>query len=114
MQHSGSVRYYSGRLTFRYDLLSPTRLPFVLDWFRARGLRPYILLDDSEEGNYRRRFGVDSAVARLDIRVLAEMTSPVRVRLYDPEPYVGTYPPPDAIVLRSSRTCVPPRGVWAR
>jgi hypothetical protein len=114
MQHSGSVRYYSGRLTFRYDLLSPTRLPSVLEWFRARGFRPYILLDDSEETDYRRRFGADSAVARLEMRVLAEMTSPVRVRLYDPEPYGGIHPPPDAIALRLSRTCVPPAGVWAR
>jgi hypothetical protein len=114
MQHSGSVRYYSGRLTFRYDLLSPTRLPFVLDWFRAHGFRPYILLDDSEEAGYRRQFGSGSAVARLEIRVLAEMTAPVGVRLYDPEPYVGAYPPPDPIVLRSSRACVPPAGVWAR
>ena len=114
MQHSGSVRYYSGRLTLRYDLLSPTRLPFVIDWFRARGYRPYILLDDSEEEDYRHHFGNDSAIARLEIRVLAEMTTPVRVRLYDPEPYVGAHPPPDPIVLRTSRGCVGPAGAWAR
>lgn len=114
MQHSGSVRYYSGRLTLRYDLLSPTRLPFVIDWFRARGYRPYILLDDSEEEDYRRHFGNDSSIARLEIRVLAEMTNPVRVRLYDPEPYVGAHPPPDPIVLRASKGCVAPAGAWAR
>jgi hypothetical protein len=114
MQHSGSIRYYSGRLTFRYDLLSPSRLTSVLEWFRGRGFRPYILLDESERADFTRHFAGDSAVARLDIRVLAEMTSPVRVRLYDPEPYLGPHPPPDAIVLRSSRTCVPPAGVWTR
>ena len=114
MQHSGSVRYYSGRLTVRYDLLSPSRLPFVIDWFRARGFRPYILLDDSEEQDYRRRFGDESPIARLEIRVFAEMTAPVRVRLYDPEPYTGVPPPPDPIGLRRSRACVAPAGPWAR
>ena len=112
MQHSGSIRYYSGRLTLRYDLLSPTRLPFVLDWFRARGLRPYILLDDSEDAAFRRQFSAGGT--GLEMRVLAEMTTPVGVRLYDPEPYGGVAPPPDPIVLRKSRACVPAGGPWAR
>jgi hypothetical protein len=114
MQHSGSIRYYSGRLTLRYDLLSPTRLPFVIDWFRARGLRPYIVLDDSEEAAFRHHFATASAEARLEMRVLAEMTTPVGVRLYDPEPHAGVMPPADPIVLRKSRACVPPSGPWAR
>jgi hypothetical protein len=58
--------------------------------------------------------GTGNAIARLDIRVLAEMTAPVRVRLYDPVPSGGIDPPPDVIPIRRSRACVGPGGVWAR
>jgi hypothetical protein len=114
MQHSGSIRYYSGRPTIRYDIFSPGRLPLVVEWLLARGLRPYLLLEDWEEQQYRARMGTGNAIARLDIRVLAEMTAPVRVRLYDPVPSGGIDPPPDVIPIRRSRACVGPGGVWAR
>jgi hypothetical protein len=115
MQHSGSIRYYSGRLTIRYDAFAPARFPSVIDWLEAHGYRPYILLEDWEEKQYRDRFGDDSALGRLDIRVLAEMTQPVKIRLYDPVPSPdGLYalPPPDVIPIRSSRVCAGPGGVW--
>ena len=89
MQHSGSIRYYSGRLTIRYDAFSPGRLPLTIEWLLARGYRPYILLEDWEELQYRARMGTGNVVARLDIRVLAEMTAPVKIRLYDPVPSGG-------------------------
>jgi hypothetical protein len=114
MQHSGSIRYYSGRLTIRYDVFSPERFPSVIGWLQARGYRPYILLEDWEEEKYRARFGTDNALARLEIRVLAEMTQPVRIRLYDPVPSPGVNPPPDPISIRVSRQCAGPRGVWER
>lgn len=112
MQHSGSIRYYSGRLTVRYDVFAPARFPSVIDWFQSRGYRPYILLEDWEEKQYRARFGSESALARLEIRVLAEMTQPVKIRLYDPVPSGGVDPPPDPIPIRVSRECSGPRGVW--
>src|SRR5262249_51500603 len=34
MQHSGSIRYYSGRLTIRYDWITPTRLDTVVEELR--------------------------------------------------------------------------------
>jgi hypothetical protein len=114
MQHSGTIRYYSGRLTIRYDAFSAGRFPSVIEWLQARGYRPYILLEDWEEEGYRRRMGNDSALARLEIRVLAEMTEPVKVRIYDPLSSTGATPPPDPIVIRRSRACVGPGGVWAR
>jgi hypothetical protein len=113
MQHSGSVRYYSGRLTIRHDAFSPGRFPSVIEWLQARGYRPYLLLEDWEEAAYREKFGRDTALGRLEMRVLAEMVQPVRIRLYDPAPYVGKPPPPDPIPIRPSRACLPPGGVWA-
>ena len=113
MQHSGTVRLYSGRLTIRYDAFSEGRFPSVIEWLQARGYRPYILLEDWEEKEYRARFGDATPLARLEIRVLAEMTAPVKVRIYDPLPSRGGDPPPDPIVLRAWRSCAAPRGVWA-
>jgi hypothetical protein len=114
MQHSGSIRYYSGRLTIRYDVFSPGRFPSVIEWLQARGYRPYILLEDWEEKQYRGRMGDASALGRLELRVLAEMTAPVKVRIYDPLPATGVTPPPDPIFIRPSRACVSPRGAWAQ
>ena len=114
MQHSGSIRYYSGRLTIRYDAFSAARFPSVIEWLQARGYRPYILLEDWEEAGYRTRFGDSNALARLEMRVLAEMTEPVRIRLYDPLSPADVNPRPDPIVIRGSRVCVGPGGVWAR
>lgn len=66
MQHSGSVRYYSGRLTIRYDLIAPGQLDFVIEELRRLGYRPYLVLDDWEESAFRTRFQGQSGLARLD------------------------------------------------
>jgi len=48
MQHSGTVRFYGGRLTLRYDFLDPDstgRAPAELE---RLGLHPYLAIDDWE------------------------------------------------------------------
>ena len=51
--HSGSVRYYAGRVTMRYDLLDRDWLDRAVEWLNARGVAVYALLDrasiDAEE-----------------------------------------------------------------
>ena len=49
MQHSGSIRYYAGRITMRYDLLDSQWLDRAVDWLSARKIRPYLLIDKWEE-----------------------------------------------------------------
>jgi len=66
MQHSGSVRYYSGRLTVRYDVIGPEHLDFVIEELRRLGYRPYLVLDDWEEPRFRTRFQGRSRLASLD------------------------------------------------
>ena len=61
MQHSGSVRYYSGRLTLRYDLLDPAWLERAIDTLDGFGFRTYALLEDWEEEVFRQRFGERAA-----------------------------------------------------
>ena len=113
MQHSGSIRYYSGRPTIRYDLFTAARFPSVVNDLPRYGYRPYIVLDDWEEQQYRARMGEATSLARLELRVLAEMTSPVRVRIYEPVPVTPGDPPPDPIPIRRSRACAGPKGAWA-
>jgi hypothetical protein len=55
-QHSGSIRYYAGRPTLRWDLLSPTRLDQALAIFRAQGYEPILVVDVGEYDAFRARF----------------------------------------------------------
>jgi hypothetical protein len=82
-QHSGSVRYYTGRKTLRFDWLPPRELDNAIKRMNSLGYRPYILLDDWEEPMFKRRFA-RSALARLDWRPTAAFTTQIGVRIYDP------------------------------
>ena len=66
MQHSGSLRYYAGRVTLRYDQLEPDWLDRGVDWLRARDIASYALLDEWEVAEFRRRFVGQSLTERLE------------------------------------------------
>jgi hypothetical protein len=55
-QHSGSIRYYADRPTFRWELLSPTRLDQALATFRAQGYEPFLVVDGGEYREFKERF----------------------------------------------------------
>ena len=56
--HSGSVHYYSGRQTVRWDAIPPDRLVPTLASLAARGVPAYVVLDGREESDkFERRFG---------------------------------------------------------
>ena len=83
MQHSGGIRYYSGRLTIRYDLIEPTDLDLVVEQLRGLGYSPFVALDDWEEPRFRERFQGHSVLAGLDWIPVALLHSN-QVRIYDP------------------------------
>jgi hypothetical protein len=72
-QHSGTIRYYGGRHTLRYDRLdriTARRLPPELE---RMGLHPYLAIEDGETPFVRKAFGLTGDgplpwpyVARLD------------------------------------------------
>jgi hypothetical protein len=64
--HSGSARYYSDRLTIRFDEVPPSRLDAVVDTWRQRGYATFIALDDWEELEFRTRFAGASRLGALD------------------------------------------------
>lgn len=66
MQHSGSVRYYSGRPTLRYDVLDADWIDRALTYLRASGYEPYVLLETFEVPLFRKRFAAQKSVAVVD------------------------------------------------
>jgi hypothetical protein len=84
MQHSGSVRFYSGRQTLRYDVLDPEWLDRSLDTLQHFGFSAYALLEDWEEQSFRNRFRDQRATKLLDAGPLAvRRTGRNELRLFE-------------------------------
>ena len=82
VRHSGSVQYYSQRPTVSWDTLEPGSLDHALAFLRRQGLTPMLLLDTSEEPQFRARFEPESPIGRLDWPPIARIGRTIRV--YDP------------------------------
>src|SRR2546423_8394018 len=93
MQDSGSVRYYAQRMTARFDSLPAGSLDAAMEMLRARGFRPYFLLEEWEIPDFRARFADASAAGRLDWRPMVSWHAIVPVALYDPSARPGTHDP---------------------
>ena len=81
MQHSGSVRYYTGRMIVRWDALDPAWLDRAVEFLRGRGIATYLLVEHWEEEPIRRRFAGQRTLADLDRRPIATARSG-DIRLY--------------------------------
>ena len=66
MQHSGSVRYYSGRPTLRYDALDADWLDRAIAYLRTAGFEPYLILEKGEVPRFRERFAGQASVTLVD------------------------------------------------
>ena len=55
-QHSGSVRYYSGRLTIRYDAIEPEWFDRSISHLQQSGYEPFLVVDEWELPAVRARF----------------------------------------------------------
>jgi len=64
--HSGSVRYYGGRVTMYVDFLDPAWLDRAVAWMAERGVQSYALLASEEIGRFKARFQAEAATGRLD------------------------------------------------
>lgn len=88
MERSGSLRYYAGRMTLRYDVLEPNWLDRAVAWMTERGVHVYAVLDERQAGECRRRFAGQQTAAAFDRPVL--VYEPAGTALFD----LST--PPDA------------------
>jgi hypothetical protein len=82
-EHSGSLRYYAHRITLRYDLLAEEKLDAALKELRAKGYHPYIVVDDWEEREFRKRFASKNDAGRLDWHPIITVKTNPEVRIYD-------------------------------
>ena len=64
--HSGSTRYYGGRVTMRYDWVDPQWFDRAVEWLTARGVNPYLLVEEEELEGVRARFSGQRTLRRLD------------------------------------------------
>lgn len=83
MQHSGSLRYYGGRMTLLYSALPPDELDRSAAWLAAHGAHPYLLVEDWEVDAVRKRFPGQKALDVLGSRPLFIYEGPALVMMYD-------------------------------
>jgi hypothetical protein len=83
MSHSGSLRYYGGRMTLRYDILSPDWLDRSVAWLAAHGAHPYLLINDWELPQFLARFRTQDALARVHEPPMFVYQSAGRIFLFD-------------------------------
>ena len=110
MQHSGSLRYYAGRVTMRYDLLDAQWLDRAVSWLSARGIRPYLLIDQWEEPYVRRQFEGQRTLEQLRHAPAARYQGTTTVMLFDLARVAGAdYPPADEFLddYRNARSIEP-------
>jgi hypothetical protein len=79
--HSGTIRYYSNRLTVNYNRMDPASLDEAIAVLRAHGYHPYIALEEGERASFAGRFESQSDLTRLDWPAAAEGSN---VLIWDP------------------------------
>src|SRR5262249_40277409 len=97
IQHSGSARYYSGRLTIRWDFIEPQSLDGAIGVLRRVGAPPYFLLEPYEESDFLRRFAGSRALHVLDLPPVAQLRGGSGPRIYDVEERAAAPAVPDVI-----------------
>jgi hypothetical protein len=90
LANSGSVRYYAGRMTIRYDNIDADWLDRGVAWMTARGVHVYALLEDTEVDEMKARFKGQSALDALDRPILV-YHGPADIKLCD----LSSPPPQD-------------------
>ena len=103
LQHGGSVRHYANRLTIRFDRVS-TGLDEALASLERAGWRPFILLEDWEEPQFKAQFGGSSAVGQLGWHPYARLSEPGGVNIYDPK-QAHDQPPHELAVIPPPGAC---------
>ena len=118
LQHSGSVRYYGGRTTLRYEVLHDRWLDRSVEWLQKNGFHPYILLDAIEHEGFTKKYGRRNAAGNLDLAIVFEYrdryyTSTFLYDALQPSKLSSVPVVVAAPRRQSARNCVPPAPVNA-
>jgi hypothetical protein len=101
-QHSGSVRYYTGRLILRWDSLDPAWLDRAVEFLRSRGIATYVLVEQWEEEPFRTRFTGQRTLSELERSPIATARSG-DIKLYSLQP--GVVGPAVELPITPDREC---------
>jgi Dolichyl-phosphate-mannose-protein mannosyltransferase len=105
MQHSGSMRFYGGRYTLRYDQIESA--PRVLAELTRAGLHAYMVVDDMERASAGRYFELPQGVD-LPWPIVARMRELGGVTIYDLAAGPGAIQPV-ALEPDTRHQCIPSR-----
>ena len=86
MQHSGSLRYYAGRLTINWSNLDRDWLDRSVAWVKERGSHPYLLLESWEIEPFKRQFAGQKTLAILDAPPAFKYVGGALISFYDLDP----------------------------
>jgi hypothetical protein len=81
--HSGSIRYYSGRLILRWDYIPAEWLDRSLEFLSENGYHPYLLIDDWERPRFVERFAGHTRWGALDWPPVATYRGGIRADLFE-------------------------------
>jgi len=82
VQHSGTMRFYGGRYTLRFDQLVSEPADRLIDQLERAGLHPYLLVDDFERPDAVRYFNLPPGAAP-PWPIVARMRESSGVTIYD-------------------------------
>jgi Dolichyl-phosphate-mannose-protein mannosyltransferase len=84
LDHSGSIRYYGGRMTMNYSWIPPGEsLDAIVDWLKARGVRTYLAAEEDELPAIKQRLGHNTCLGVLGGPPVAMYERPGKMLLYD-------------------------------
>jgi hypothetical protein len=84
-QHTGSLRFYAGRMTMHYDPIAADGLDGIVTWLNEHGSHPYLLLEDWEVEYVKKLCAGQRSLAVLD-HPIATYHDPGTLHLYDLAP----------------------------
>ena len=84
MQHSGTLRYYAGRPTLRYDWVAREWWPRALDVLVAQGFQPFFVVSEFEEPFVRARLPASKPGEDVMGCLVAKEVRAEGVRIYNP------------------------------
>jgi len=95
-QHSGSLRFYAGRVSMHYDPIDRVWVDRIVDWFIARGVHPYMMLEDWEVPYVKEHFAGQRVTAALE-KPVAEYYDPGTLYFYDLDPHASLPAKPEIV-----------------
>lgn len=82
--HSGSLRYYAGRITINYFNLDPAWLHRAAVWLSSHGAHPYALLEQPEVNDFKNRFVTRSGDAdQIELKPVLLYDGPTKIYFFD-------------------------------